>query len=146
MHDLRQRELYEFKTAYTEALLSDPRKNDKTPLYRYFTVASIAREAKEKILEDCQKFIDENEFLIPCYQMKMAGHDFCFSRNRHEWIGFDHRGSYWGRSGLKLAEAARAYGEFHLCPGTDGKLHVMQQNEIQPYPPTGVRLQERNLG
>lgn len=127
-----QQKTNDFIQGYVEALLSYSDKDGGEDLHCKYGYTDISREAKEIIWEDCQKFLEENRILIAWRSMKMAGNDFCFSRNRHEWIGFDGGYGYWGDgiTSRELAAAAQAYEVFHLYVGNDGKLHAMPPDPL----------------
>jgi hypothetical protein len=122
----------DFTRAYIQAALFSTNDNaDESggqPLDANYDPEDIAPETMQQIEADCQKFQRENgEFIRDCdrgsgeYSVEaQAGHDFWLTRNGHGagfWDGD------WPETGDALDKAAKAYGEFDLYVGDDGKLY-----------------------
>ena len=60
---------------------------------------------------------------IPVGKYSQAGHDFWLTRNGHGAGFWD--GDWPDRTGHRLSEAAKSYGEYHLYVGDDGKIYGM---------------------
>lgn len=134
-----------FTRAYAIAALwsSTDESNERggEPMDENYTVFDIAPETLEEMIEDCAKFQKDNaELLEQAYDQRIAedprrrgggagpgdydseaaGHDFWLTRNGHG-AGFWDRNL--GEVGDKLAEAARAWGNYDLYIGDDGQVY-----------------------
>ncbi len=126
----------DFVAAYIEAALwsSSDQSDDQggAPLEDNYDTSDIDPEAMQQIIEDCQRFQQENEAdLEEYYELiatnpewnseEYAGHDFWLTRNGHG-------AGFWDREvgdvGDRLSEAAEAFGEVDLYVGDDGRLYV----------------------
>jgi hypothetical protein len=94
--------------------------DDEEPMDKNHTMADLALETVDKMVEDCREFRGKAWDLIaehPC----RAGHDFWLTRNRHGagfWDGD------WPLAGLRLTQMAHAFGECDLYVGDDGKIYA----------------------
>jgi len=84
------------------------------------------------MVEDCRKFQEENADDISTYPggmwtpEEMAGHDFFLTRNGHA-CGFWEISDWPEDSGNRLKKASKDFGEFNLCVGGDGRIHVSER-------------------
>ena len=88
-----------------------------------FTVEQISPETLAQMQQDCASFVQKYGELLAQSGMSMAdaGQDFWLTRNGHD-VGF------WDRKlppniSDQLTKGARAYGEYKLHVGDDGKVH-----------------------
>lgn len=81
----------------------------------------FSRETKQKMLDDCQKFIKEAGAWLDSVSPDQAGHDFWLTRNGHG-AGFWDRGL--GRIGDKLTAIAKSFGAVDLF--VDDKKQISQ--------------------
>ncbi len=100
--------------------------NDK-PLESEYSTEDFAPETLAEMRADCQRFQNENGQQINLFRTvgdntdSQAGYDFWLTRNRHG-AGFWDGG--WEKDvGLKLTNAAHAFGEYELYIGDDGQIH-----------------------
>jgi len=76
-----------------------------------------------KGMEDCQKFISENEAYLAAGSAEQGGRDFWLTRNHHG-SGFWDIGRPWGKeAGGRLTEAAHTFKEIRLVKDLDGKFY-----------------------
>lgn len=94
---------------------------------KVYACDDLAPETLQKMQEDCRKFQEESATLLlqaydslRGYEEANAGHDFWLTRNGHG-AGFWDRGL--GDIGEALSEKARAFREFNLYVGDDGKIY-----------------------
>lgn len=93
------------------------------------SVAELAPDAWNKIVEDCKKFQADNALDIEdalaidptAYDLEAVGRDFWYSRNGHG-VGFWDRGL--GQIGDKLHAACKKWRELYLYRGDDGLIYV----------------------
>lgn len=85
----------------------------------------IHASALDRMREDCADFQTSNAAILAGADEAQAGHDFWLTRNGHG-------AGFWDRSadaypndpaGLKLSDAARAYGSADLYIGDDGMIY-----------------------
>jgi hypothetical protein len=120
-----------FTRGYIEAAIWSSLDDRGEPLDERFGIDSIDPETFRAMKHDAAKFQRENEELlhqaytqrrlIPVrYDEGRAGHDFWLTRNGHG-------AGFWDRDlgdvGDKLTKAAKAYGQFDLYVGDDGKIY-----------------------
>jgi hypothetical protein len=95
------------------------------PLDDNFSIDDISDEAKEKIMKDCQDFIDTvdmtNEFLLDGLDLEQIGHDFWLTRNGHGCGFWD--GDYEEEIGEKLTKISKEFRECNLIV-SNGKIEV----------------------
>lgn len=90
------------------------------PLQDNYSESDIAPECLQRMIDDCAKFQREND--LTDYPDTNAGHDFWLTRNGHG-CGF-WENDYGTESQCEaLTKASKAFGEFNLYPGDDGKLY-----------------------
>jgi hypothetical protein len=115
----------EFTQAYIECALWSSTDDNDDPLDDKYTPADLDRTTLAAMVDDCQRFQDENAEDIDTWPTgnaeEMAGYDFWLTRNGHGagfWDGD------WGEDvGERLTTASKAFGEFYLCVGDDGKIY-----------------------
>ena len=126
-------DLETFFDAYVEAaLFSSTDGSDESggePLDANYGPEDLSKEAEDKMIADCKKFLDrawplieKAPDLIERYpKVDMAGGDFWFTRNEHG-VGFlDH--NWPEETGQKLTQLAKRFGEITLYVGDDGKIY-----------------------
>lgn len=86
------------------------------------SVDDIAPSTMKSMREDCEDFITANAKLLKKSGLsdEQIGHDFWLTRNGHG-AGFWDRG--FGKTGEKISDAARVYGEVYLYIGDDGLIY-----------------------
>lgn len=89
------------------------------------SVAELAPEALQSLVDDCQAFQTCNAVDLEAYQeagrdLEHAGHDFWLTRNGHG-TGFWDRGM--DELGVRLSLAARPFGEVYAYRGDDGLIY-----------------------
>ena len=94
---------------------------EEPPLDENYSWTDIAPETLQRMIDDCAKFQAEND--LTGYPLKNAGHDFWLTRNGHG-CGFWENDFGTEEQCDKLTKASKAFGEFNLYPGDDGKLYV----------------------
>lgn len=126
--------LDEFTRAYVECLLwaetDNATEQGGEPLDRNYGAEDFAPEALQTILDDCQRFQNENRADLDQYPdhngytgAELAGHNFWLTRNGHG-TGF------WDREYLpedlrdRLTSAAQGAGEVWVYVGDDGRLYL----------------------
>jgi hypothetical protein len=99
---------------------------DGEPLEDSFTLEDISEETLEEQKAQCEDFLSDpavSEFfdILSDEGIRLAGHDFWLTRNRHGagfWDGD------WPESwGDRLTERSHAYGEVDLYVGDDGLIY-----------------------
>lgn len=123
-----------FTESYIQAALwssldeSDPSGGD--PLDQNYSVGDIDSKTLEVMVEDCTRFQTENAEFITEENVAtasehsceaLAGHDFLLTR-QGEGVGF-WDGDWEEPAATKLTDAAKAFGEFNLDVGDDGKIY-----------------------
>jgi hypothetical protein len=140
---LRDEQLDKFTLAYIEAALWSSNDEDGDSLDQNYSVNDLAPETLEKIKADCQKFQAENAdaLAVGCSRPKQmkhwlgtspefytdseqAGHDFWLTRNGHGSGFWD--GDWPEPEASELTKASKAFGEYELYVGDDGKLYGMR--------------------
>ena len=114
-----------FVEAYITSALWSSVGPDETPLDDSYDRGDISGGTLERMYSDCRVFYDTHLEDILCKdgpggreQVAYAGHDFWLTRNGHGAGFWD---TDWPEPhASRLADAARAYGEFDLYVGDDG--------------------------
>lgn len=109
-----------FTDAYVEAMLWSTTDDDGDPLDDNYDARALAPETLKQILEDCERFQEENAKDLVGIDPASAGHDFWLTRTGHG-LGFWDRGL--GDVGERLTAAAHAFGNLDPYAGDDGKLY-----------------------
>lgn len=109
-----------FTQAYITAALWSSHDDADEYLDANYTVSDLAPETIIQMSADCAAFCADNAALLEGLDSEQAGHDFWLTRNGHG-AGFWDRGL--GDIGLRLTEAAKAYGERGLYVGDDGRIY-----------------------
>lgn len=98
------------------------------PLNENYDANDIDPETLAEMVADCRKFQEENEDALDSAEVsslysveEMAGYDFWMTRNGHG-VGF-WDGDWSEPEGEQLDEAAKAFGEYDLYVGDDGKIY-----------------------
>lgn len=116
--------LDEFTQGYVEAIFFTECHADN-PEMENCDFDDLAPETLKQIVDDCTEFQKENEIFLAqaCddYDMRRAGTDFWFTRNRHG-AGFWDRDL--GEPGRLLTDAAHAAGSLDLYLGDDERLYL----------------------
>jgi hypothetical protein len=111
----------QFVDAYLEAALWASSTEDGTPLDANYTVEDFTQEAIDQAVQESNDFIRHNRRDLHMASRNNAqhGYDFFLTRNLHG-AGFLDRG--YGKTGERLAEAARKFGPANAYAGRDGKV------------------------
>jgi hypothetical protein len=119
-----------FTAAYVECALWSSTDDDGNPLDDNYGIWDIDRDTIQKMIRDCARFQDENAADIATFEHismtpeESAGMDFWLTRNGHGAGFWD--GDWGDDVGERLTENAKAYREYHLYVGDDGKLYGNQ--------------------
>lgn len=119
-------ELDIFTASYIEAALWSTNDESGVPLDRNHSPEDIAPATLEKMIADCEKFQAENAADLATYDHpqycseEMGGHDFWLTRNGHGAGFWD--GDWEKAVGERLTKASKAFGEFDLYVGDNGKI------------------------
>ena len=128
-------DLTPFVQGYVVAALWSSTVDDQgTPMDQDYTSDDLAPEALQEMLDDCNKFQEDNKELLAQWRMwfgdDRAGHDFWLTRNHHGAGFWDRHMEVLPASrdvvkelGEKLTEACGKCGERNLYIGDDGKIH-----------------------
>lgn len=114
-----------FTRAYMECALWST--NDEStpsggePMDTNYSITDIADETVVVMRADCDKFQAENAEDIRGEESQ-AGHDFWLTRGGHG-CGFWEVPDWPEEAGKRLTAAAKAFGEFDLYVGDDGKIY-----------------------
>ena len=107
-----------------------PMDMDVPGVRRAYTMGDIDLETLFKMAEDCAKFQADNAADLEAGPLRYgpdfgpdgrAGHDFWLSRNGHGANYLD--GDWPDEAAERLMKSARAFGEFNLYVGDDGRIH-----------------------
>lgn len=111
-----------FTRGYVQAALWSSLDADGESLDANYNIGNIAYPTLKRMIDDCQNFQRQWANLLAKSSLspEQAGRDFWLTRNRHG-AGYWDRGL--GKAGEALSDAARAYGEFDLVVGDDGKIY-----------------------
>lgn len=90
------------------------------PLDSNYNADDIAPETLKKMIADCTAFQKDND--LEGYGDSQAGHDFWLTREGHG-AGFWEEDHGTPEQCAKLEAAAKAFGEFNLYVGDDGRIH-----------------------
>ena len=82
----------------------------------------IAPETLQSMINDCDRFRDENAQFLSDYPDANAGQDFWLTRNGHG-AGFWENDFGTEADCLALTKASKAFGTFDIYKGDDGKIH-----------------------
>lgn len=91
------------------------------PLEDNYDIEDIDSETLAKMKDDSKKFLEANAEDIGDRYLA-AGHDFWLTRNGHG-CGFWETLDWPEEAGKRLTEASKAFGEFNLYVGDDGKIY-----------------------
>lgn len=114
-----------FVSAYIECALWSSTDDDDVPLDRLD--ASFAPDTLWRMRNDCKAFLAANVTHIleasgrEVDPFILAGHDFWLTRNGHGAGFWD--GDWPEPQASALTNAAKAFGEFHLYIGDDGRIY-----------------------
>ncbi len=115
----------EFLDSYIEtALWSSTDESDESggsPLDDNYGPNDLAPETLSEMRADTEDFVMANRHDIYA-NLTRAGHDFWLTRNGHG-TGFWDDARWAKEMGARLTENAKAYGEYHLYIGDDGKIY-----------------------
>lgn len=106
--------------------------NSEPPMDENYSIEDLAPETLTKMIEDCTKFQADHGEIIneeTCLNYGSdgdgpdgyAGHDFWLTRNGHGAGFWD--GDWAEPAATRLTGAAKAFGEFNLYVGDDGKIY-----------------------
>ena len=95
--------------------------SDEPPLDENYTTEDIVAATLAEMVADCAKFQADNEADLIGEDAGQAGHDFWLTRNGHGAGFWD--GDWEESKGERLTASSKAFGEFNLHPGDDGKLY-----------------------
>lgn len=114
----------EFFDAYVEAALWSSMDNsdentDGEPLDKNYTYDDITPQTKERMQQDCDKFVELAGEMIE-NDLAQAGHDFWLTRNGHGAGFWD--GDWPEDVGEKLTALAEKFGEYDLYVGDNGEI------------------------
>lgn len=119
-----------FTQAYVAAALWSSIDDDGVPLDRKHDVTDIDDATLDRMKADCARFYAAHTDHFAAYDQTarsaewssddLAGHDFWLTRNGHG-AGFWDRDL--GAIGELLTREAKAFGEFNLYIGDDGKIY-----------------------
>ncbi len=118
----------DFVTAYIETALYSTNDDNDEPLDANYQDVDIDPKTREKMVDDCRKFLEKFGHLITdenCKKpnpMSHAGRDFWFNRNGHGCGFWD--GDWDGSVSEQLSNACRELGEVDLYVGDDGKIYT----------------------
>ena len=110
-----------FLAAYIEcALWSSTHQDNDIALDSTHGPEGIARDTRNKMKSDCEKFLAAAAPYIGESEAESAGHDFWLTRNGHGCGFWD---GDWGDRGDALTEICEKFGEVNLLVGDDGFIH-----------------------
>lgn len=134
-------DLSPFARGYIAAMLfSTNDESDESggePMDANYDIEDIAPEALQKIVDDCAKFVEANEFRyanaedLSCSDgiwtpAQSAGTDFWYTRNNHG-VGFwdpDRQRHYGKANAEAMAKYSKQAGTCDAYVGDDGKIYV----------------------
>lgn len=129
--------LDDFTLSYIEAALwssHDDRSDEGAPLDKDFHIGDLADETRLAMAIDCARFqavcgelfVMANMKRCPanCSVSEAAGHDFWLTRNGHGAGFWD--GDWSEPAATTLDENAKAFGNYSLYVGDDGKIYGMK--------------------
>ena len=98
------------------------------PLDKNYDAGDIATETRTAMAADCKAFYEAHSATWAGQNLRVdvgpdddcAGHDFWLNRNGHGCGFWD--GDWAEPAASVLSEAAKQFGEFHLCVGDDGQI------------------------
>jgi hypothetical protein len=109
-----------FTLAYIEAALWSSHDDNDNYFDENYTLEDISEETLNQIINDCQKFQNDNKTLLEGLDLELCGHDFLLTRNHHG-AGFWDRGL--GKLGDRLTEESEKYKEIDLYIGDNNKIY-----------------------
>jgi hypothetical protein len=109
-----------FTQAYIEAALFTSTDDDGAPLDDRFGIDDIAPETLATMVADCDRFTTDH-FDDIADDYPRAGHDFWLTRNGHGAGFWD--GDWPDEVGDRLTQASKAFGEYDLYVGDDGRIY-----------------------
>ena len=74
----------------------------------------LSDETRNRMWDDCLKFLEKAQDLIPNNQWEQAGHDFWLTRNGHGTGFWDRPEIYGEENAKKLTEISESFGNFDL--------------------------------
>ena len=74
----------------------------------------ISKEAQLRMTEDCLRFLEKAQNIIPYDKWSQAGHDFWLTRNGHGTGFWDRPEIYGEENAQKLTEISESFGNFDL--------------------------------
>jgi hypothetical protein len=130
-------QLDSFARAYIACALWSSTDDKGNPLDDTYSAEDLAPETLEKMLADCERFQAEQKSVVESalgadFELRydhissrltwtMAAHDFWLTRNGHGCGFFD--GDWPEPQAGQLTLASKAFGEFNLYIGDDGKIY-----------------------
>jgi len=130
------RDVDEFTRAYIETALWSSTDDEGVPLDRNYCWSHIADDDLNKMVADCKRFQEQQNAVIQAAidsdkgvmygpdfgPWGRAGHDFWLTRNGHGAGFWD--GDWPEPQAEQLTAASKAFGEYNLYVGDDGKLYL----------------------
>ena len=114
------RDLDTFTRVYVEAALWSSTDDNDQPLDRNYSWTDMAEDTLQEIIDDCHALQEASgDDLAGNY--RKGGYDFWLTRNGHGAGFWD--GDWPEAEGERLTEASKAFGEYNLYVGDDGKIH-----------------------
>lgn len=114
-----------FTRAYVECALwsstDESTPQGGVPLDQNYTITDIDPDTLAVMVQDCQKFQEENAADIAC-ECDRAGHDFWLTRNHHGAGFFD--GDWPEPAATRLTQASDSFGECCLYVGDDDRIYI----------------------
>lgn len=110
-----------FTRQYVETALWSSNDDAGDPLDNNYGIEDMDPATLRTMAADCARFQSDNSGDIPPDGDERAGHDFWLTRNGHGAGFWD--GDWPEPAATRLTDASKAFGEFDLYVGDDGRVH-----------------------
>lgn len=106
---------------YVEAAMWSSNDHEGKSISEHYTIEDFDKDTLATMVDDANTFLINNADDLEGYEEERAGNDFWYTRNGYG-VGF-WDGSYEEPAATRLTKAAKAFGEFSLYGGDDGKIY-----------------------